>query len=268
MFSFFKKLNNTKSIIEKNECNQIVGIIDSKGSGGSHFCDDELWTFSFSLAVWYGDDKKINKGDLYVFKEVEHAEIKELMDKAGQECTIRITVDETNDSGRVRLIDIVDYNFSDELLEPYLIEMKKEIKYEDAILGAFTLDKSVDWFSNNVDWCNNSIKLIFDTNELDELIRMLNSYRHILADCNEWDMKVKEYAASKLLSLKNEFWLDEDDDELTTEEFVRLICIESLNIASDGSLIFWLKDGDIFYGHVINVHGNVDGTFSDADIAG
>jgi hypothetical protein len=259
----FEKLRNTAT----NE-DYIVGIVDSKGPGGSHFQGEEYWTFSFSFYTWYKEDKNVSNTSLYVYKEVEHSKVRELMDKVKKESVIKIRIKCPIENSRVELIDIEETDFYDEILQPYLDEIKREVAYIDDNLGTLVYDKGVEWFSKNMQWCSNYAELVFNTNDVDELKRMIRDYSFVLENNKEWDVKAREFAALKLLDLKNDFWLDEDEAELTHSDFVNRIGLESLSIESDGGLTFWFKDGDIFAGHVIIVKANSNGEFLDAEMAG
>ncbi len=46
------------------------------------------------------------------------------------------------------------------------------------------------------------------------------------------------------------------------------ISLESLHAYPDGEFEVYCHDGDLFWGHVIIVSGNINGTFQDAHIAG
>lgn len=59
-----------------------------------------------------------------------------------------------------------------------------------------------------------------------------------------------------------------EDKGLTESSFAKRIKIESIDIYDDGSLELFYNDDDIFYGHVIVIKIESDGTFSNCDIAG
>lgn len=66
--------------------------------------------------------------------------------------------------------------------------------------------------------------------------------------------EIREFAGRKLLELKNESWLDEDENELTQQDFTeRLIRVESITYNVDGTLTIWFDDNDLFWGHGIAV---------------
>jgi len=79
--------------------------------------------------------------------------------------------------------------------------------------------------------------------------------------------KAKEYSAHKLLELKNDSWLEEDEKEVTEKEFKERIKFAGLHIFSE-SANFYFDDDDLFWGHTIEVTVNQKLEFTNADIAG
>ena len=79
--------------------------------------------------------------------------------------------------------------------------------------------------------------------------------------------KAKEYAVKKLLKLKNDLWLEEDEKEVTKKEFKARMKFTSLYVFSE-SANFYFDDGDLFQGHTIEVNVNQNLEFTDANIVG
>ena len=71
-----------------------------------------------------------------------------------------------------------------------------------------------------------------------------------------------------MLSLKNETWLEEDEEPLTKERFAEIITLKSIAAYSDGSLTLYFDDNDIFWGHSIVVNVKKNHVLHDASIAG
>ncbi len=79
--------------------------------------------------------------------------------------------------------------------------------------------------------------------------------------------KIYDYAATdELIQLKNETWLEEDEVEITREEFIERIRVQSISIYYDGNFEVWFDDGDIFWGHGIKVDFSKDFKFIESEM--
>lgn len=76
----------------------------------------------------------------------------------------------------------------------------------------------------------------------------------------------------KLLDLAND-WLEDNEDEdkpdkITKEMFIDNIKMSELCISPDGSITLFYDDGDMFWGHTIQIIIDENGNYESADIAG
>ncbi|MGA9520096.1 MAG: DUF2262 domain-containing protein [Myxococcaceae bacterium] len=92
--------------------------------------------------------------------------------------------------------------------------------------------------------------------------------RHILLGLKHYSESAKEYAALKLLGRKNDSWLDEDEDPLTSDEFKARMQLTALDFSGDGGVTFWHDDGDLFWGHAIEIDMNGEDRYFRADTPG
>jgi hypothetical protein len=83
-----------------------------------------------------------------------------------------------------------------------------------------------------------------------------------------WDDRVRAFAVSRLLGLKNDAWLGDDESALTTAQFTARMTPQAVTLDPDGSFTFFYADGDLFWGHSILVSGTIADGPADADIAG
>jgi hypothetical protein len=61
----------------------------------------------------------------------------------------------------------------------------------------------------------------------------------------------------ELLSLKNEAWREEGESPLAAADFIKRMKLESISVLTNGDIEFWHDDGDLFWGHAIEVSGNL-----------
>lgn len=149
-------------------------------------------------------------------------------------------------------------------------------------LGVLDLDRSFGHFSGRVDWPGGPIEVLLDVDDTSvegaetcaAALARLTSYA---ADAAGTDARWRAYAASTLVDLAND-WQQQAADEgevegeaagpVTVESFVERISLSELAIAADGSATPYYADGDLFWGHVILLDVEADGSVSDAYIAG
>ena len=79
--------------------------------------------------------------------------------------------------------------------------------------------------------------------------------------------RVKQYCANELLSLKNESWLSDGEDSVSEEEFVKKLQWQEMEASLDGITLYF-SDGDLFWGHDIEVEIDKNGNLISADIVG
>src|SRR5207249_3318350 len=83
-----------------------------------------------------------------------------------------------------------------------------------------------------------------------------------------WSRRIRDFAVQKLLPLKNDAWLDEGEVEVTADQFQDRMTLDSITVYPNGSFEFWHHDGDLFWGHSIQVRGSLSEGPTDADIPG
>src|SRR5262249_12068202 len=83
-----------------------------------------------------------------------------------------------------------------------------------------------------------------------------------------WQRKVDLFAVKELLPLKNESWLGDGEAKLSPQEFRARMELVSITVGDSGQFEFWHDDGDLFWGHSIQICGTLDDGLTDADIPG
>ena len=109
------------------------------------------------------------------------------------------------------------------------------------------------------------IEYYFLTDNKSELKKVKDIFSNI--EIIDFIEKAKEYTVKKLLKLKNDLWLEEDEKEVTKKEFKARMKFTSLYVFSE-SANFYFDDGDLFWGHTIEVNVNQNLEFTDTNIVG
>lgn len=144
-------------------------------------------------------------------------------------------------------------------------------EFNDEVLGHFRYETDLDWYEGKAHLNGAVIFLHVVTGE-EEIFLALARVRRIVAQLEKYADDAKEYAVLRLLELKNDAWLDEDEqaengEPLTAEQFKARMTLQSLIFCGD-DVTFFHDDGDLFSGHSIEISLNAKDEFYHADIPG
>ena len=247
----------------------ILAVTGANGFGGGKAGKEKLWTASIGLTAWMEEDSPdIHRGEFVLSTIADDKLLGYLQRRARPDSIIKFQGRVSEDGKRLLLLDLPESAFDPDL-KAILEEQKKPVTFQEEGLGTFTLDRQVDWFETEVDWLGGQISLVFDAGE--DRAGALQNAKALLADAAGWDRRVREYAADELLSTAND-WAgqmeDEEPQEITREQFVERMELESIEVRADGSFEFWFADGDMFYGHSIHVSGGMENGPDDASMEG
>lgn len=136
----------------------------------------------------------------------------------------------------------------------------------DPILGKLKFNKDTEWWEGTLHWNSTQICIQLSATDANDLQKAIESGRTIFENIENFERLAKEFAAEKLLDLRNDNWLEEDQDETSPEEFKSKISLDSIYVDSKGLFSFYFDDGDLFWGHSIETEGSISDGFSDASI--
>ena len=248
----------------------LLAVTGANGFGGGKTAKEKLWRASIGLTAWMEEDSPdIHRGEFVLSTIADDRLLGVLQRRAPQDFIIKFKGRVSEDGKRLLLLDLPEPGFDPEL-KAILEEQKKPVTFWEEGLGTFTLNRQVDWFETELDWLGGQISLVFDVGE--DRAGALQNAKALLADAAGWDKRVREYAADELLELANDWSQDMDEDggavEVTREQFVERMELESIEVRADGSFQFWFGDGDLFYGHSIWVSGDLKNGPNDAAMEG
>jgi hypothetical protein len=244
----------------------IAGIVHASGPGGAQL--DEEWMLQFSLEAWRDAGGSVRRSELKVRRRVSDAELRRLMDRLDAYQVVSLRVRLSEGDAVADLVELLGTNESDAELKELSREFQQPIVLQDDTFGQLVLDKRVDWYSGKATWSSQSIGLNVTRDDEDSASASLEVAKTLWQDQAGWGQRVSEFAVKALLPLKNESWLEDDEQALTPEQFRARMKLESVTVFSDGSFEFWHDDGDLFFGHAIRISGNLAEGLNDADIPG
>ena len=174
-----------------------------------------------------------------------------------------------------QLLEVTEREINNSRLEEVLKKYETPVFVVDQQLGEFEYNKELHFFEGYIDWlgCETSVYLDESTAEkeghtADDALKTL----HCLVErVEDWDKKLRKFAAKKLVELANDWLQDSDEEEpesITEEDFAKRIEISELAIHENGEFEAYYYDDDMFWGHIIIIDGNIDGELADAYIAG
>ena len=233
---------------ESNETNCIYCLIwgrkneESYGIGGTPVPDD------FSIKEMQFENDKLSL--LSENNEKIVASLKQF-NKALQKIWSNFTMEELSNAFRQAPDTVLD--------EIKQEEMPKTVTIKN--FGKFTYNKKLNAYK----LFKEEIEYYFSAENKTELKKVKDIFSNI--ELTHFIEKAKDYTTKKLLKLKNDLWLEEDEKEVTKKEFKARMKFTSLYVFSE-SANFYFDDGDLFWGHTIEVNVNQNLEFTNANIVG
>ncbi len=247
----------------------ICAVTGPNGFGGGKSHGETYWTASIGLIAWREEGGPIHRGNWGLLALADDKLLDYLRRVAPRDSVIQARVRQALKGERFLLVGMPS-KINDPELKAVLDEAVKPVTFWEKGIGAFSLDRSVNWFEAEADWLGGPIKIEFDQDENRADCLM---YAHTLLEHQEeWDKKIRSFAAKELLGLARDWAADaageEGPEELTEEVFMGRMELQSIEVREDGSFDFWFGDGDLFWGHSIRVSGSMDEGPTDADMEG
>ena len=272
MSSTFKPPSiNRLTEVESADCEykegvvEIEGIVSPSSQGGWPHSDDyEVHCFSFS--AWRYPGQPIVNKDLTILRPV--APDADWFSEYPKLSIHRIRVMVSKDESRAIFAGKAKSKAATEGLTDIAEILAKPVVLTTERFGDLTLDRSIDWFEGEVEWNGESIRINFHTDETQDISTGLKVAERLWDEQQYWKQKVDDYAVQELLPLKNDNWLEDSESPLTPDQFKSRMTLQSISILPDGEFEFWHDDGDLFWGHSIQISGSLDEGLTQADIPG
>jgi hypothetical protein len=247
-----------------------AGGVSGRGIGGSG--NNIQWTVQITLSGWKPIGGELRKSEMTVRKLVPEAAIRTFMAAMDPYDVVRVRARWSEDnvfgSPEALLTEFIGRDDSDLELNSHALMLQEPVTFTDPQFGVFTLNRRVDWYEANPEWCGSPVCLTIPASAADIIQKLLAVGRRLWTEQEEWQRKVTTCAVNELLKLKNDSWLSEGESEVSAGEFARRMVLESISLIGDGSFEFWHDDGDLFWGHAIMVSGNLTDGPNDAGIHG
>ncbi|WP_345681677.1 DUF2262 domain-containing protein [Novipirellula caenicola] len=244
---------------------EIEGVVSPSGQGGwSHSDDYDVHCFSFS--AWRYPGQPIVSKDLTILRPV--APDADWFSEYPKLSIRRIRVMVATDESRAIFAGKATQMADKEVLVDMAKELAKPVVITTERFGDLTLNRSIDRFEGEVNWNGESIRINFHTDKTQDISAGLEVAGKLFDEQLSWKQKVDDYAVQELLLVKNDVWLDDNESPLTADQFKSRMTLQSISIHPDGEFNFWHDDGDLFWGHSIQISGSLEEGLTQADIPG
>lgn len=239
---------------------RLVGLIDASDAGGVG--GDGNWKLVFHLAAWRAPGEAVERGERRCELPVSDAALTRWMMRLRPYQVVSLDVAKVA-RGCTVVRKILRAGVKDAELERVATELRAPVKLKTKRFGTLALDRRYGWYEGNARWSGAKVKLTLSTHE-----DALATAEALFSAEKRWAKQVGEFTVGKLLELKNDVWLEEGEKEVTKQQFLSRLKLRSIVIDEGGRFTFWFGDGDLFWGHAIEVYGTIKAGLEDATIAG
>jgi hypothetical protein len=133
--------------------------------------------------------------------------------------------------------------------------------------GELVLNRRLNWFEGSGMWLDDEIDVSFECGDNLDIRNQLELADLMFSQQHECSKRVNDFALEKKLDLANE-WREAGVEPISADEFLARMSLNSISFKNDGSFDFWHSDGDLFYGHAIQISGSLADGLTHADIPG
>ncbi|WP_322905232.1 DUF2262 domain-containing protein [Paenibacillus campi] len=226
----------------------------------------QAWNARISITAWrLHDHEEVQQGEFFLTNKGERTQLELLFNPLQADQIWQMTVRHADN--RFLLLKLKQQH--DAAQEPKLAKIREEqtrevnIKHER--LGTFMLDRRFNTLRGQIEWLGETVGVSIDYDEnmqtqFDHLIRLLD-------DAVKWDKRIRTFAAEELTELKNDSWLEEDEQEWSKANVSKQLSLQQISF-SEQEFTFWFDDGDLFWGHAVCVNNTVEDGPYDVSIMG
>lgn len=251
---------------------KLSGVVGPTNPGAGKIPPENLWSLNVGLIAWRVAHGPLRESLLIVSKEVSDEELRGLQGAVRSDSIISFEAKLCEPSpfgdARAQLVCLLDPQTEDPDLERVLAKSIKPVETSDPSIGRLILNRSLGWFEGQVKWLGKTIDIALSADGELDTQAAIGAAKVLLDSMLEWSQRINDVAVSELLHLKNQCWLDEDEQEIGTTEFLNRMQLTAMTVYPDGSFEFWHDDGELFWGHSILVSGSLAEGVTDASIAG
>jgi hypothetical protein len=232
-----------------------VGVVYPPGVSGSRSRGETDWTLMLTLRPWKEEGGSLVRSALHVRHVVKHETLLALQQTFGAYSLVRVRV-QMGEAAAVVPGDSLRAA-SDADLAAEALRLQVPVLKSIAPFGQLKYERSLDWWSGRTSWNGREVAVCLDPGNGEEFDSTVDAARTLFAQQADWRPRIETFVVGKLLGLKNDSWLDDDEEPLAAADFCGRLSLESITVRPDGRFSFLYDDGDLFAGHCIEVHGSL-----------
>jgi hypothetical protein len=252
---------------------EILGVVQPPGPGGAKNGQEELWSLVFSVHPWRREGGPLDSRTLRLVQDgftqdqlrLSMASIKPYTVLRAR---VRLFEPRPNMLLSAEVLDVGNRDDPDPELRALASEQQKPIVVAHPLLGQLTFDRGQNSFQTKLILAGEPIEVAIDADGEAPDPAVLATAERFWNNQADWDHRLREFAAARLIELKNDTWLQEDEEPLTEAEFIKKLTANSMGFDPPDGFTIYYNDGDIFWGHAIEIRGTLSNGPQSADIAG
>ncbi len=242
------------------------GLVGALGANGCSAGSTDKWILVVNLVAWRAEEKVL-VNEIRCEMPVSKTELNQFMSQVKAYTMVEFQITETRQKS-ISISNLTVFTGEDPALAKVREELQVPVKISTPILGELVLDRRFKQYNGQIEWCDSKIQIGLWCEEYTKPEAVIKTAESLFKAQKNWDNLAKEFVTDRLLELKNENWLEDNEVELSRTEFLSRITLQEINVEESGEFSFWYHDGDLFLGHSIQVSGDIIEGLKDADIAG
>jgi hypothetical protein len=247
----------------------VTGVVSPSGPGGGAGGQSREWTLTFSFVAWRPDGDGIQDVELSIRQRMTHDDLKSTMNLIEPYQILRVKIRLVRESAlgtpQAQLVEVVGPVDDSELLV-IATKLQEPVTFNDDRFGTLTLDRRLDQFDGVTTWNGTSVRLTIEGSGESVCSESLSFARKLFDEERYWSKRINDYAVEML---HGRTWLEEEDEvELSREDFLNRMRLTDIGVSSDGRFDFWHDDGELFWGHSIVVYCDFDNGPTSIDTPG
>lgn len=237
----------------------LVAVTGPEGVSDEQAEGEPLWTLTTPLTAWMDEDDGVVSTTPARLQILADDRLRSyLRQRLPGNFIIKARVRPGKESGLFQLVGMPEPGFDPEL-KAILNEQVKPVTLETEDLGTFTLHQRMNWFETQIDWLDHPVQLTFNQGSDDDHQASLATARALLGAANDWDARLRSFAADRLQATVNE----QEDQPLFGDELAGSLIPEAVHAEPNGRFTLWYGS-DLFFGQAAQVSGTLEAGPTDA----